>query len=56
MLLDNIPYRLVRTSTGEESFGTTNEQGETEISGTEQSSDKLEVFYAGDKEISYVWE
>ena len=53
--LDNIPYRLVRTSTGEQSFGKTNEQGKTEISGTEQSSDKLEVFYAGDKEINHGW-
>ena len=53
--IENIPYRVVRVSTGESTIATTGADGKTEKIGTEESSDKIEVFYIGDEDINHGW-
>ncbi|WP_026132555.1 MULTISPECIES: DUF2345 domain-containing protein, partial [unclassified Janthinobacterium] len=53
--LADIPYRMQRSSTGEEIMATTNGVGKTELAGTEQASDVLKLFYAGDDEVHHGW-
>ncbi len=53
--LTDIPYRVTRPSTGESMSAMTSEKGRTEIVGTGDSSEPLDLFYTGDEEINHGW-
>jgi type VI secretion system secreted protein VgrG len=53
--LADIPYRLLRPSTGDMIAGTTDATGKTKLAHTEDNVDDLHIFYTGDEEINHGW-
>ena len=56
--LKGIPYRLVRTSTGQERNARTGTDGETTLNPAEinpDGPDELKVYYTGDRDINHGW-
>ena len=56
--LQGIPYRLVRTSTGQERNARTGTDGETTLNPAEINPvgpDELKVYYTGDRDTNHDW-
>ena len=56
--LQGIPYRLVRTSTGQERNARTGTDGETTLNPAEinpDGRDELKVYYTGDRDTNHGW-
>ena len=53
--LQNIPYRALRTKSGLEITGSTQPVGRTQMVGTGQAAEPLQVFYSGDEELNNGW-